>query len=164
MSAFRFENDIGEKIGFLPSDRILSSTTQTAAKSGSYPRPSAARGEIRVAAPEKSSRQAAFFNSIRSFGTSYIRPSVELLRAQRVKRFCPQGRFLYCFAVLFGCRRVILRFAQLKRRIEYHCSEGAISLCGIAAKYHIEQSSIFHFCDFIRLGRKPSRKLCKQIC
>ena len=25
------------------------------------------------------------------------------------------------------------------RRIEYHCSEGAISLCGIAAKYHISR-------------------------
>ena len=25
------------------------------------------------------------------------------------------------------------------RRIKYHCSEGAISLCGIAAKYHISR-------------------------
>ena len=39
-----------------------------------------------------------------------------------------------------------------------------LSLCGIAAKYHISQSSNFHFCVFVRLGRKPSRKLCKQVC
>ena len=65
VSAFRFENDIGEKIGFFPSNHFILFITQTAAKSGSYLRSSKARGEIRVAALKKARDKRAFFNSIR---------------------------------------------------------------------------------------------------
>ena len=40
---------------------------------------------------------------------------------------------------------MILRFAQLKRRIEYHCSEGAISLSAQAENITSRVSEIFHY-------------------
>ena len=71
--------------------------------------------------PEKSTRERAFFNYIRSFGTSYIRPSVEL----------------YCFAVIFVLRtsegtNIISLFAQAKN-ITF----------AVRQTYHIERKAIY---------------------
>ena len=63
---------------------------------------------------EKGSREAAFFNSIRLRRVILLRSGIRLTPSD------------------IGLHPVL-------RRIEYHCSEGAISLCGIAAKYHIER-------------------------
>ena len=47
-----------------------------------------------------------------------------------------------------------IAFRAVKRRIEYHCSKGAISLCGIAAKYHISRKG--------NISPRPRRDFIKK--
>ena len=56
--------------------------------------------------------------------------------------YSPCGEF-YCFAVIYGFQPSDIALRQLKKRIEYHCDEVAISLLR-KQKYHAEQSEAYH--------------------
>ena len=56
--------------------------------------------------------------------------------------YSPCGEF-YCFAVIYGFQPSDIALWQLKRRIEYHCDDVAISLLR-KQKYHAEQSEAYH--------------------
>ena len=77
--------------------------------------------------------------------TSFSYPTDRKSLVQRTGDFqfySPNGEF-YCFAVIYGFQPSDIALRQLKRRIEYHCDEVAISLLR-KQKYHTERSEVYH--------------------
>ena len=68
--------------------------------------------------------------STKNIKTSFLYPTDRKSLVQRTGDFqfySPNGEF-YCFAVIYGFQPSDIALRQLKRRIEYHCDEVAISL------------------------------------